>query len=73
MKVAGSAFGVLVGIALLCLFGAYGGIAWWLFLAALSAAGGWLWAYGMWFFHGTDFERMAANARARRGRNKDTN
>jgi hypothetical protein len=70
MKVAGWSFGVLFGVGLLWLVGSYGGIEWWLFLVALAALAGWLWAYCMWLACGNDFQRIASAARAREADDK---
>jgi hypothetical protein len=70
MKVAASAFGAPFGIALLWQFGSYGGLGWWLFLAALAAMAGWGWAYFMWLVCTKDFQRIAAASRERSSNDK---
>lgn len=61
MKVAGCGFGVLFAIGLLWQFSSHGGIGWWLFLAALAALSGWVWAYCMWFVFSAIYLQGAAS------------
>lgn len=49
MKVASLGFGMLFGLALLWMFGSYGEIGWWLFLAIVALVAGRVWAFFMWF------------------------
>lgn len=49
MKVVSLSVGLLFALALLWMFGSYGGIGWWLFLAALALVVGFVSAFFMWF------------------------
>jgi hypothetical protein len=49
IKVAGWGTGVPFAIALLWLFGSYGGFGWWVFLTAVAGLTAWISAYPMWF------------------------
>ena len=49
MKVVSLCVGLLFGLALLWMFGSYGGIGWWLFLAVLALVTGRVSAFFMWF------------------------
>jgi len=49
MKVASLASGLLFALALLWMFGNYGGLGWWLFLTMLALVTCRIWAFFMWF------------------------
>jgi len=68
VKVAALSFGVPFGVAVLWMFGSYGGIGWWLLLIALAVPVSWIWAVGMWFACENDIKRFASASRARSGR-----
>ena len=49
MKVTSLGFAALYGLALLWMFGDYGGIGWWFFLVVLALVAGRVGAFFMWF------------------------
>jgi uncharacterized membrane protein len=60
IKTSTAMFGIPFGIWMLWFVGAVGGPGWWLFVAIVSLAAGWLWGYLMWFVVKNDFQRIAA-------------
>ena len=68
MKVASVAFGLPSAVALLWMFGSYGGIGWWLFLVALAVPAAWVWAYFMWLALENNIRRASANSTAQQGK-----
>jgi hypothetical protein len=60
IKVAGTAFGLIFGAALLWMFGRHGGIGWWLFLVALVIPASWIWALCMWLVFEKDIKRISS-------------
>jgi len=64
MKVAAATFGVPFAVAVLWMFGAYGGPSWWLLLVAVALATGWFWAYFMWFAVEKEIRRSSSRSAA---------
>lgn len=50
--------GSMSAIGLLMMFGKFGGIGWWLFLAVLAFLAGWVWACFMWFVCKDELQRV---------------
>ncbi|HEU5176688.1 MAG TPA: hypothetical protein VFU24_04490, partial [Burkholderiales bacterium] len=50
-------FGIPFGGLMLWQFAQYGGLGWWLFIAAVSLLAGWAWGHGMWLVCKNDFQQ----------------
>jgi len=66
IKVETVAFGVPFAVAELWMFGAHGGVGWWLFLVVLAFAGAWIWASLMWLVLKNDLRRMSSDSTAQK-------
>jgi hypothetical protein len=62
IKVATASFAVPFAVAVLWMFGAHGGLGWWLFLVVLALGAGWLWASAMWLVVKSDLERIPSDS-----------
>ena len=61
IKVWGTTFGVAFAVVELWMFGKYGGVGWWLFLAVLAVPAGWVWAFLMWHVMEHDIRRLSSS------------
>jgi dipeptide/tripeptide permease len=63
VKVGTISFGSLFAIWLIWLLGEEGGFGWWLTLAALAFAAGWVWAQAMWLVLRGDFQKVSSSSK----------
>ena len=64
VKVGTVAFGVPFATGAHWMVGAYGGVAWWLFLVVLALVGSWVWASLMWLALEGDIRRSPSDSAA---------
>jgi hypothetical protein len=58
--------GVPGAVGLLWMFGAYGGIGWWVLLTVLALVAGWAWAYFMWLAVGERYSKISSDSTTRK-------
>jgi dipeptide/tripeptide permease len=63
VRVGAISFGSLFAIWLIWLLGEEGGIGWWLTLATLAFAAGWVWAHAMWLVLRSDFQKNSSSSK----------